>query len=65
MKKLFLQDLKKLIDERLFEAHQCSFYFGKKAMTFSVELWVSSTRAIAKVLLNAIEETFAKRKKSL
>ena len=58
----FLEDLKKLIDERLFEAHQCSFYFGKKAMTFFVELWVSTTRAIAKVLLNTIEETFAKEK---
>ena len=56
----FLEDLKKLIDERLFEAHQCSFYFGKRTMTFSVELSVSPTRAIAKVLLNMLEETFAK-----
>ena len=56
----FLEDLKKLIDERLFEAHQCSFYFGKRIMTFSVELSVSPTRAIAKVLLNTIEETFTK-----
>ena len=48
----FLEDLKKLIDERLFEAHQCSFYFGKRIMTFSVELSVSPTRANAKVLLN-------------
>ena len=58
----FLEDLKKLIDERLFEAHQCSFYFGKRIMTFSVELSVSPTRAIAKVFLNAIEETFVKKK---
>ena len=56
----FLEDLKKLIHERLFEAHQCSFYFGKRIMTFSVELSVSPTRAIAKVLLNTIEETFTK-----
>ena len=48
----FLEDLKKLIDERLFEAHQCSFYFGKRIMTFSVELSVSPTCANAKVLLN-------------
>ena len=56
----FLEDLKKLIDERLFEVHQCSLYFGKRIMTFSVELSVSPTRAIAKVLLNTIEETFTK-----
>ena len=56
----FLEDLKKLIDEYLFEAHQCSFYFGKRIMTFSVELSVSPTPAIAKVLLNTIEENFAK-----
>ena len=56
----FLEDLKKLIDEHLSEAHQCSFYFGKRIKTFSVELSVSPTRAIAKVLLNTIEETFAK-----
>ena len=56
----FLEDLKKLIDERLFEVHQCSLYFGKRIMTFSVELSVSPTCAIAKVLLNTIEETFAK-----
>ena len=31
-------------------------------MTFSVELSVSPTRAIAKVFLNAIEETFVKKK---
>ena len=43
----FLENLKKLIDESLFEAHQCSFYFGKRLMTFSVELSVSPTRAIA------------------
>ena len=36
-----LEDLKKLIDERLFEAHQCSFYFGKRIMVFSVQLSVS------------------------
>ena len=29
-----LEDLKKLIDERLFEAHQCSFYFGKESWFF-------------------------------
>ena len=34
----FFARFKKIIDERLSEAHQCSFYFGKKAMTFSVEL---------------------------
>ena len=56
----FSGDLKKLIDERFFEGHQCSFYFGKRIMTFSFELSVSPTRAIAKVLLNTIEETFAK-----
>ena len=50
----FLEDLKKLIDERLFEAHQCSFYFGKRIMTFSVELSVSPTRAIAKVLCHKV-----------
>ena len=55
-----MEDLKELIDECLFEAHQCSFYFGKRVMTFSVELSVSPTRAIAKVLLDTIEETFAK-----
>ena len=31
-------------------------------MTFSVELSVSPTRTIAKVFLNAIEETFVKKK---
>ena len=56
-----LEDLKKLIDERLFEAHQCSFYFGNTVTTLSVELSVSPTRASAKVLLNTIEETFAKK----
>ena len=57
-----MEDLKKLTHERLFEAHKCSFYFGKRVMTFSVELSVSPTRAIAKVFLNAIEETFVKKK---
>ena len=55
-----MEDLKKLIDERLFEAHQCSFYFGKRVITYSVELSVSPTRAITKVLLDMIVETFAK-----
>ena len=58
----FLEDLKKLTHERLFEVHKCSFYFGKRVMTFSVELSVSPTRTIAKVFLDAIEETFVKKK---
>ena len=55
-----MEDLKKLTDERLFEARQCSFYFGNRVTTLSVELSVSPTRAIVKVLLNTIEETFTK-----
>ena len=54
----FLEKAKEKIEEQV---SNCRFFIGKRIMCLSVELSVTPTKAIAKILLNTIEEIFAKQ----
>lgn len=55
----FLEKTKKIEEE--ITSSNCSFYFGKRVMTISVELSVTPTEVIASVLVNIVKEHFAKQ----
>ena len=61
----FLEDAKKKVEE-IFDSTNCSFYYGRKMMTFCVELYAPpSSEFESKLLFNIdaiLDVYFAKRK---
>ena len=61
----FLEDAKKKV-EKIFDSTNCSFYYGRKMMTFCVELYAPpSSEFESKLLFNIdaiLDVYFAKRK---
>ena len=55
----FLEKKKKIEEQVTFS--NCGFNIRKRIMRLSVELLVTPTEAIAKILLNTIDEIFAKQ----
>ena len=60
MKQVFWKKAREKIEGQVISSNY-GFFIGKKIMSPSVELSVTPTKAIAKILLNTIEEIFAKQ----
>ena len=60
----FLEDAKTMVEE-IFDSTNCSFYYGRKMMTFSVELYTPPSSELAiKLLFNIdaiLDVYFAKK----
>ena len=55
-----MEKTKEKIEEQIISSN-CGFFIGKRIMCLSLELSVTPTKAIAKILVNTIEGPFAKQ----
>ena len=60
MKQVFWKKAREKIEGQVTPSN-CGFFIGKRIMSPSVELSVTPTKAIAKILLNTTEGIFAKK----